>query len=354
MSLPATMKAVVFEGPYKVSVQERPVPRVQENQDVVVQVQATALCGSELHVYRGIETCGTGFVMGHEFTGVVVEVGSAVKTLRIGDKVVCPFTTSCGDCFYCSRGHTSRCVHSLLLGSEALDGAQADYVRVPFADGTVMKAPNTIGDKVLILMADIFPTGFYGVKSAIDMSLGVKVEESTMVVVGCGPVGLCAIIAALHFRPRHIFAIDSVQSRLDIARSLGAEPLNFKDGADKMKSRVLEVTDGRGADMVVEVVGMAPALRTAFDLLRPFGAISSIGVHNAEIPWSGSEGYDKNVRLQMGRCPVRQIFAEALEVMEKQQHLFQFMFDHEMPLSEAVEGYTLFEQMKVQKVVFKP
>ena len=146
-----------------------------------------------------------------------------------------------------------------------------------------MKAPAEIDDKVLILMADIFPTGFFGARNAFN-SLGVqKPSEATAVVIGCGPVGLCAVVSALEYKPKHLFAVDSVDSRLELARSLGAEPLNFKTDPEGMAARIREVTDGRGADIVIEVVGLSPALKTASDLLRPFGFISSIGVHNAEV-----------------------------------------------------------------------
>lgn len=187
------------------------------------------------------------------------------------------------ECFYCTHGNSSRCTHSLLFGCAALDGGQAEYVRVPYADGTVVRAPAEISDSALILMADIFPTGFFGAKNAFSLLQPQPPSEATVVVVGCGPVGLCAIVSALEYRPRHLFAVDSVPSRLELARQLGAEPLNFLDGKEAMSRRVKEVTEGRGADAVIEVVGLSPALRTAFDLLRPFGVISSIGVHNAEV-----------------------------------------------------------------------
>ncbi|KAK3375041.1 alcohol dehydrogenase [Podospora didyma] len=277
------MKAVIFDGPGKVSVQERPIPQLQGPKDVIVKVQATALCGSELHVYRGHQSSATGIVMGHEFTGIVTEAGSEVKTIKVGDKVVAPFTVSCLDCFYCQNGFSSRCKHSLLFGSSALDGGQAEYVRIPYADGTAMLAPPEIEDRALILMADIFPTGYFGAKNAFGLIHPQPASEATVVVIGCGPVGLCAIISALEYCPKHLFAVDSVGPRLELAKKLGAEPLNFLDGKEAMQKRIKEVTDGRGADAVVEVVGLSPALRTAFDLLRPFGAISSIGVHNAEV-----------------------------------------------------------------------
>ncbi|KAK1640273.1 alcohol dehydrogenase GroES-like domain-containing protein [Colletotrichum phormii] len=354
MSTSGTMRAVVFNGPQSVSVEQRPIPTIQDDGDVIVKVQATALCGSELHVFRGHQPSETGFIMGHEFTGTVVEKGAAVTSLDIGDRVVSPFTSSCMQCFYCKNGYTSRCVRSKLFGCGKLDGGQAEYVRIPDADGTAMKAPTTISDNALVLMADIFPTGFFGAKSGFNLLKEEERSNATAVVIGCGPVGLCAVISALEYRPKHLFAIDSVDSRLELAKSLGAEPLNFMTDRAGMEKRIKEVTDGRGADVVIEVVGLSPALRTAFDITRPFGVIASIGVHNGEIPWTGTEAYGKNLRLQMGRCPVRAIFPEALALLEKKQDKLGFMFDRIMPLSEAVEGYALFDQMKVQKVIFTP
>lgn len=188
-----------------------------------------------------------------------------------------------------------------LFGSENLDGGQAEFVRVPLADGTVSKAPATISDQALVLMADIFPTGYFGVKSAIEMSPGVNIREATIVVIGAGPVGLCAIIAAAHLQPRNLFVVDSVDSRLEQARKLGAEPLNFIADKVGMEARVKEATDGRGADMIVEVVGLSPALRTAYDLVRPFGAISSIGVHNAEVGITANNGTADENRAPLTR-----------------------------------------------------
>lgn len=151
------------------------------------------------------------------------------------------------------------------------------------ADSTAIQAPSSISDKALVLMADIFPTGYYGVKSAVELRPHVDISNSTFVIIGCGPVGICALISALHLKPKYVFAVDNVDGRLQMAKSLGSIPLNFNDGIQNMQEQVRGVTDGRGADFVVEVVGLSPALKTAFDLVRPFGAMSSIGVHNAEV-----------------------------------------------------------------------
>jgi threonine dehydrogenase-like Zn-dependent dehydrogenase len=330
--------------------------------------------------------------MGHEFTGTVMTAGSAVRSVAPGDKIISPFTISCGSCFYCRNSFSSRCSASQLFGTPALPGGQSTYVRVPLADSTVLKAPASIPDEALVLMADIFPTGYFGAANAFRMLTPEQMGEAVIVVVGCGPVGLCAIVAVGKFGPKKIFAVDSVASRLELAKGLGAEPLNFLTDKDGMEKRVREETEGRGADIVIEVVGLSPALRTGFDLLRPFGILSSSGVHNAEvskqlrqmvrlefetldadrdkIPWTAKEAYGKNLRLLVGRCPVRSIFAEALELFQVKQDMLRyvkplkektrqlltshrFMFDTIMSIDDAVEGYDLFDKMKAQKVVFQ-
>ncbi|RDW57536.1 alcohol dehydrogenase family protein [Aspergillus mulundensis] len=348
-----TMRAVVFKGLHKVAVEERPIPQIQHAEDIIIRATYTALCGSDLHVYRGIEPAGTGFVMGHEVTGEVVEVGDAVKTVQKGDMVVSAFTTSCGTCFYCTQGFSSRCDKNTLLGCDDLDGAQAEYVRIPHADGTVIKAPAGISPQHLVLMGDIFPTGYFAALNAFKNATPAQIAEQTVVIIGCGPVGLCALINALEYKPKHVLAVDCVPSRLELAKSLGAEPWDFKNDREGLDRRVAELTHGRGADAVIEVVGLSPALRMSFELLRPWGVISSVGVHNGEIPWSGSEAYGKNVTLQMGRCPVRSVSDAALEVLKRNQHLLGFMTDNIMPLSKAVEAYDLFNAMRVQKVIFE-
>jgi len=347
------MKAVIFKGPHKVAIEERPVPKIKDQTDIIVKVIYSALCGSELHVFRGHQPSGTGFIMGHEFTGTVEEVGSDVKKFQKGDQIVSPFTVSCLECYYCKNGYSSRCAKSLLFGTPALDGAQAEYVRIPLADGTVMKAPEDIDNKALVLMADIFPTGYFAAHNAFKDLTKHQIAEATVVLIGCGPVGLCALINAETYKPKHLLAVDSVPSRLELAKSLGAEPWNYQSDREGLDKRVEELTDGRGADVIIEVVGLSPALKMGFELLRPWGIISSVGVHNGEIPWTGNQAYGKNLRIQMGRCPVRSIFPQALEMLKQKQHLLGFMADKIMPLSEAVEGYDMFDKMKVQKVVFE-
>ncbi|CZR53684.1 related to formaldehyde dehydrogenase [Phialocephala subalpina] len=347
------MQAVVFKGPKRVVIEERPIPHIQEPSDIIVKVKYTALCGSELHVYRGSQPSPLGFIMGHEFTGVVDQLGSDVRSVKKGDLVVAPFTISCGKCFYCIKNYSSRCEEGMLFGSPALDGAQAGYVRVPLADSSVVKAPKGIDPLKLCLMADIFPTGYFAAKNAFTGLVDLEVQDSTVVVIGCGPVGLCAIVNALQYKSKHLLAVDGLEDRLACAEKLGAEPWSYLSNLGGLSERVKELTGGRGADIMIEVVGSSPALQMGFELLRSWGNISSVGVHNGAIPWSGNQAYAKNLRLQMGRCPVRRIFSEALQSLMKTQNLLGFLTENVMPLSEAVKGYDLFDKMKTQKVIFR-
>lgn len=246
--------------------------------------------------------------MGHEFTGVVDEVGSAITKLQPGDAIVSPFTVSCGECFFCKHGFSSRCDKSLLFGTVPLDGAQAEYVRIPYAESTVVKAPEEIDDLKLCLMADIFPTGCYAASNGLKDLSKEQAEDSIVVLIGCGPVGICALIAALEYKPKAILAVDGIESRLSLAKSLGAEPWNYLTQKDDLEKRVKELSDGRGADVIIEIVGHSSALDMGFKLLRPWGIISSVGVHNGEIPWTGNQAYGKNLTIKMGRCPVRSKF----------------------------------------------
>lgn len=269
---------------------------------------------SELHVFRGHQPSATGFIMGHEFTGTVYAVGSSVSSVATGDTIVSPFTVSCGECFYCLQGFSSRCEKCLLFGTPLLDGAQAEYIRVPHADATVLKLPKGVRDpRLSVMMADILPTGYFAAERALNIPRAIGAagsgprdsSEDVVVLIGCGPVGLCALIAATEHKPKAILAVDGVQDRLDKAKELGAEPWNYLTDKDGLEARVKELTEGRGADAVIEVVGHSSALDMGFNLLRPWGVISSVGVHNGEIPWTGNQAYGKNLTVKMGRCPVR-------------------------------------------------
>jgi len=297
------MKALTFHGKEKLSYETVTDPSILKPTDVIVKVDFTAICGSDLHIYRAHEKgLDQGTVMGHEFVGEIVEMGTTVSNFKKGDSVVSPFTTSCGRCYYCQIGLTCRCVDGQLYGwvenGHGLHGAQAEYVRVPLADNTLFKLPDGSDKKEMLFIGDILSTGYFCAdNTAID-------PAKTYVVLGCGPVGLMAIIGAKELGAENIFAVDSLESRLAKAASFGAMPINYlkDDPVDVVRGS----TGGRGAEAVMEVVGTTQAQKLAIDLVRPGGIISTVGVHTSQsFAFSPVEAYDKNLTFKIGRCPAR-------------------------------------------------
>ncbi|KAM0713416.1 hypothetical protein Q7P37_010378 [Cladosporium fusiforme] len=346
------MRAVVFKGKGKVAVEDRPVPTLQAPHDAIVKVSVSALCGSDLHWYRGHQDIPTGFIPGHEFAGVVHEIGSDVKNLKVGDQVVATFTTQCGECFYCLKKETSRCEKSFLFGNSAgtsaIDGGQAEFVRVPYASSTLVIRPTSIPEHMAVLMGDIFPTGYFCASKFLKQIPASEAATTHTVVVGCGPVGICAIAAASMWC-KNVIAVDMVPERLEEAEKLGAKPVLL--GKDTV-SAILNLTGGRGADFALEVVGTPDAMQLCVDSVRPFGFISSVGVQTQDVVFQGPKLYAKNVTISWGRCPVRGIFEEALECLAKVKDRLEFLCDTHMPLEDAVEAYRLFDARKVHKVLF--
>ena len=278
--------------------------------------------------------------MGHELAGEVVEVGSAVRGLEPGDRVVSPFSTSCGACFYCVRGLTARCERGQLFGwrerGRGLDGAQAEYVRVPLADSTLVRVPGGVDLAVALFAGDVLATGWFGAESA-GAAPGV-----TVAVVGCGPVGLMAIVAARELGADRILAMDTVAERLALAARFGAEPWSV-DG--DTVAAVRASTAGRGADAVVEAVGSSAATRLAFDLARPGGAITAVGVHvERELAFSPGEAYDKNLTYRAGRAPARALMDRLLSRLAERPLGLGAIVSHRLPLADGPRGYDLFDR----------
>ncbi len=351
------MQAITFQGRASVSYDTVPEPGVEQPTDAIVRVHAAAICGSDMHPYhereRGLDH---GTVMGHEFVGAVVEVGGEVTSTSVGDLVCSPFTTSCGSCFFCERGLTCRCRSGQLFGwvenGKGLQGSQAEYVRVPLADGTLMRVPEGVSAAAALLMGDILSTGFFCAEGAgvgkLDADGKVEPgrsgsEASTYVVVGCGPVGLMTTIAALELGATELFAVDAIPERLAVAERLGATPLNYEN--DAVKETILEATAGRGADAVMEVVGARAATELAISLLRPGGVLSSVGVHTDErFGFTPSTAYDKNLTFRSGRCPARYYMDRLERVARTRNDDLESVFSHKLPLADGVRGYEIFDK----------
>lgn len=312
--------------------------------------------GSDLHYYRGHADDGE-FVMGHEVVGTIVAAGAKVNKFKVGDRVISPFSVSCGDCFYCNKGYTSRCAQNACL-----TGGQAEFFRLPLADAMLFPFPQDLPEDVALLMTDILPTGYSCAMNArrlldddmdepwslASVAEGKVPRKGVAVVIGCGPVGLCAISSAKTLFET-VFATDLNAGRLAAAERHGAVALQ---GEELLKA-VMEATDGRGADAVLEVVGHASAVNDAFKYVRPYGAISSVGVHSAPVTLDGdADLYGKNVRMQFGRCSVRTFFPLALHVLKDNLALFEQFVEYKVDLGEAEKYYELFEKGKVGKTVF--
>ena len=336
------MQALTFGGVETIVHQSVPDPTILEPTDAIVQITLSGICGSDLHVYHGRETgIDNGTVMGHEFVGTVIETGAGVKKFKKGSRVLSPFTTSCGACFYCRIGLTCRCEKGALFGwvqsGHGLHGAQSQYIRVPMADTTLISLSNDLGEEKGLLLGDIFSTGYFCAENA-----GVN-EKGTYVVIGCGPVGLMTIVAAKHLGAENLFAIDLSDKRLQMAKKFGAIPVNSLN--TDARTSILNSTNGRGADAVMEVVGSAEALRLAIDLVRPGGTISSVGVHTAKnFSFSPGEAYDKNLVYKIGRCPAHYYAEKLLKEEVIQQYPVEKIITHHFGLEKGERAYEVFDK----------
>lgn len=336
------MQALTFGGVETIICQSVPDPEIFQATDAIIQITLSGICGSDLHVYHGREEgLDKGTVMGHEFVGTVIETGNEVKKFKKGSRVLSPFTTSCGECFYCRIGLTCRCEKGNLFGwvqnNQGLHGAQAQYIRVPLADTTLIPLSRDLSEEKGLLLGDIFSTGYFCADKAEINDKGIYV------VIGCGPVGLMTIVAAKHLGAENLFAIDLSDERLLMAKELGAIPLN--SSIIDVRAAILNATNGRGADAVMEVVGSADALRLAIDLLRPGGTISSVGVHTAtNFSFSPGEAYDKNLIYKIGRCPAHYYAEKLLREGVIQQYPVEKIITHHYDLDKGASAYEVFDK----------
>lgn len=348
----ATMNAVTIHGPRDVRVEEVPKPTVEEPGDVLLRIDRTAICGSDLHAYHGRMEVEEGFVLGHEYTGTVEAVGDGVVHLEEGDHVVGSFLVCCGKCWFCRRGLYAKCLGVRVFGFGMamgdLPGAQAEYLRVPEADLTLRKIPeNGLDDEDVLFVGDVLTTGYDAVRKG-NMQPG-----DVVAVIGAGPVGLFAIMSALALGAAKVVAIDMVPERLQLAESIGAVPVNPSEtDADDV---VLDLTDWRGADLVIDAVGHESALQSAFPLVRQGGTISVPGVYvEDEMSIPIGDMWMKNVSLVTGIANVQAHMDEALALVREGKVDPKVIISHRLPLSDASKGYEIFDAKEALKVVLDP
>src|SRR5579872_4965691 len=290
------MKALVYHGPGRKAWEDVATPQITADTDAIVRVDAVTICGTDLHILKGdVPAVTDGRILGHEAVGTVESVGSAVKNVRVGDRVLVSCISSCGTCRFCREGRYGQCLGGggWILGHK-INGTQAEYVRVPFADTSTYPAPAGVQDEELLMLADILPTGYeVGV-------LNGKVSPADVVaVVGAGPIGLSAIMGSRLYSPSHIVAIDKADTRLDAAKLFGADIIVNNDWEDAAEV-VASVTDGLGADVAIEAVGVPATFELAAALIRPGGHVANIGVHGEPATLHLEDLWIKDVTMTTG------------------------------------------------------
>lgn len=349
------MRATLIYGPRDIRLEEVPDPHVQLPTDALVRVLAACVCGSDLWPYRGTFPTPEPRRIGHEFVGVVEQVGAAVTSVRPGDVVVAPFTISDNTCVHCRNGVQTSCVHGGSWGAvndDGLfaDGGQGEYVRVPYADGTLVAAPGMPDDALLpgvLACSDVLGTGHHAARS------GRVHEGSTVVVVGDGAVGLCAVIAAKRLGAERIVAMSRNPSRQALATRFGATDLVAERGADGV-AHVLDLLDGTGADSALECVGTKESMQQALDVARPGGTVGFVGVPAGGPELSVRQMFGRNIGVVGGVAPVRSYIPELLADVWSGAVDPAPVFDLTLPLAEVAEAYAAMDERRAVKVMLRP
>ena len=365
------MRAVVYKEPFRVAVEDVPQPSIQHPNDALVRITSTCICGSDLHMYEGRTAAQPGIVFGHENLGIVQEVGSAVVSIRVGDRVVMPFNVACGFCKNCQAGFTGFCltVNPGFAGGAygyvamgPYTGGQAEFLRVPFADFNCLKLPpGTEHEADFAMLADIFPTGYHGCELA-DVRPG-----ETVAVYGAGPVGLMAAYSAMLRGAARTFVVDRVTERLNKAREIGAVPINFDEG-DPVQ-QIKDQTEGEGADKGVDAVGYQAVVRAAereepaavlnavIETVRPTGALGIPGLYVPSDPGGVDDQaragrlrmafgrlFEKGLRLGTGQCNVKRYNRQLRDMIIAGRAKPSFVVSHELPLDGAPSAYEKFDK----------
>lgn len=346
------MRAVVFEDVGKVRIDDLPEPSIQEPTDAIVRVTTAAICGSDLHFYSGKAPLVPGDPLGHEAVGVVEEAGPEVRGLAPGDRVVIAFNIVCGRCWFCARGQHSLCDDFRNLGAGTfggdLGGSQAERLRVPGASHNLLKVPDGMEDERALFVGDILTTGFYGATIA-----GIR-SGDTVAVVGAGPVGFFTAQAARLHDPARVLVLDMQADRLALLEEMGFTVVNVKD--QNAQSAVFELTEGRGADVVIEAVGSVPAFETAMGVVRRGGTVCVVGMYVSEsTEFQLGVAWTRMLRIVFGGiCPVHAYWEDAMQAVADGKIDPLPIISHTLPLEEAPAGYELFERREATKVVLKP
>lgn len=326
------------------------MPELQDSEDVVLRIDASGVCGSDLHIYHGRLPIESGFTIGHEYVGTVLEAGDTVTRVAVGDRVVGAFLTACGSCFHCMRGEYHRCFESRSFGLGStlgsLQGTQSEFTLVPKANLTLRKIPESIPNDVALFAGDVMGTGYHGVAES-----GLRAGE-VAAVIGLGPVGLCAVQVA-QLSGARVIAVDSVEERLKIAESFGAIPVNFAE--QDLKAEVKALTEGRGGvDVTIDAVGSPAVLDTALRITRNCGRVQCIGIYAERTEVHMGLAWLKAITLKGGQANVIAHLDRVLSMLATGQLDPSPLVTHHMGLEEAPEAYEIFDRHEALKIVLTP
>jgi 2-desacetyl-2-hydroxyethyl bacteriochlorophyllide A dehydrogenase len=344
------MRAVTFRAPGEVLVAEVPEPEILHAGDAIVRIEASGVCGSDLHIYHGRVKIEPGFTIGHEYVGTVVAAGPDVADFSAGDRVLGCFQTACGRCFFCRRGWFHKCDASRTFGHGAalgsLQGTQAEQALVPNADLVLRGVPEGMSDDVALFAGDVMGTGYHAVaESALR-------PGDVAAVLGLGPVGLCAVQAALAVGAAQVIAVDSVPERLAMAKSFGARAVHLSEEDPRAAAR--EATNGRGVDVCIDAVGDPRALELALRLTRKCGTVQAIGVYAERCEVHMGLLWIKALNLRSGHANVIGHLDSVLAMMSAGRLDPSMLVTHHMNLEEAPEAYALYDRREALKIVLTP
>jgi alcohol dehydrogenase len=330
------MQALVYQGPNQKAVEDRPKPTIQLPTDAIVRVTKTTICGTDLHILKGdVATCEPGTILGHEGVGVVDSVGAGVTTFKPGDRVLISCISSCGRCEYCRKGMYSHCTTGGWLLGHRIDGTQAEFVRIPYADTSLYPIPQGADEEALVMLSDILPTGFEcGVLNG-----KVKVGSS-VAIVGSGPIGLAALLTAQFYGPAEIIMVDVDDNRLEVAKRFGATAtVNSADG--KVAETIMALTGGRGVDTAIEAVGIPATFALCHDIVAPGGTVANVGVHGVKVDLHLERLWAHNITITTGLVDTFSIPMLLKTVQSKRVDAAQ-LITHRFRLGEIMQAYNTF------------
>ena len=333
------MKALVYHGPGNKAWEEVPTPTIQADTDAVVRIDMTTICGTDLHILKGdTPEVVPGRVLGHEAVGTVEQVGTGVKTVAPGDRVLVSCISACGSCRFCRVGRYGQCLGGggWILGY-MIDGTQAEYARVPFADTSTYKVPGGVSDEEILMLADILPTGY-----EVGVLNGQVQPGDTVAVVGAGPIGLSAISGAKLYSPSHVVAIDLADARLEAAKRFGAD-LTINNGREDAVAYIQGLTDGLGADVAIEAVGVPESFELCTKLVRPGGHVANIGVHGKAATLHLESLWIRDITVTMGLVDTYSTPTLLRLVAGRQIDAARFA-THHFGLHEMIEAYDVFQR----------